>query len=76
MRLAAAEFSADDLAEIRIDLADARLRLGLTDDAHRVLERAAQVDGEAALLRLAQLSYRFNLWQEAVEILIAEVIVP
>jgi protein O-GlcNAc transferase len=69
VRLAQTEFSADDIAEIRIDLADALLRLGLAEDAHRVLEKASQAEGEAALTRLAQLSYQFNLWQEAVEIL-------
>jgi predicted O-linked N-acetylglucosamine transferase (SPINDLY family) len=69
VRLAPVEFSGDDLAEIRIDLADALLRLGLTDDAHRVLEKASEAESEAALVRLALLSYRFNLWQEALEIL-------
>lgn len=68
-RLAPTEVTVDALAEIRIDLADALLRLGLAQDAHRVLEQASQAEGEATLTRLAELSYRFNLWKEAVAVL-------
>ena len=69
MRTAPQEMTVDELAEVRIDLAEALLRLGLTEDAHRVLENASQAEGDAALMRLSQVAYRFNLWQEAVEVL-------
>lgn len=69
MKLAPAEISTDEIAEVWIDLADTLLRLGLSDDAHRILEKESQAEGEATLVRLAELSYRFNLWEEAVQIL-------
>ncbi len=68
-RLAGVEIPADDLAGIRIDMAEALLRLGLTDDANCTLEEASQATGEETLLRLADLSYRFNLWKESVAVL-------
>jgi predicted O-linked N-acetylglucosamine transferase (SPINDLY family) len=62
-------FSVDAQCEVLIDQADAMLRLGLRDEALTTLTRASVATEEATLTRLAQLSFRFNLWQEAVEVL-------
>ena len=62
-------FSLDARCEVMIDLGDALLRLGLRDEAMAVLTQASLADSEATLTRLAQLSFRFNLWQEALEVL-------
>lgn len=69
MQLAPQSFTVDGQCEVLIDLADAMLRLGLRDEALATLTRASAATEEATLTRLAQLSFRFNLWQEAVEVL-------
>ena len=51
--------------EMQIDLGDMLMRLGLPDLAHRAFERASGSTAEATLARLAQTSFRHNLWQEA-----------
>jgi protein O-GlcNAc transferase len=62
-------FSTDARCEVMIDQADALLHLGLRDEAMAVLTQASLAGGETTLTRLAQLSFRFNLWQEALEVL-------
>lgn len=59
----------DEKAEMQIDLGDILMRLGLADEAHRAFERASAATSEATLVRLAELSFRYNLWQEAQEVL-------
>ena len=62
-------FTLDARCELLIDEADVLLRLGLRDEAMARLTAASGAEGEATLTRLAQLSFRFNLWQEALEVL-------
>lgn len=45
------------------------MRLGMTEDGHRAFERASVGTSEATLVRLADLSFRYNLWQEAQAVL-------
>lgn len=60
---------ADETAEMQIDLGDIFMRLGMTQEAHRAFEQASVATSEATLVRLADLSFRYNLWQEAQEVL-------
>jgi protein O-GlcNAc transferase len=60
---------ANEMAEMQIDLGDIQMRLGMTPEAHRAFERASTATAEAALVRLADLSFRYNLWQEAQSVL-------
>jgi predicted O-linked N-acetylglucosamine transferase (SPINDLY family) len=69
MRLDPKSFSVDAQCEVLIDQADAMLRLGLHEDALTTLTQASAATDESTLTRLAQLSFRFNLWQEAIEVL-------
>ena len=59
----------DERAEMQIDLGDIQMRLGMTAEAHRAFERASGAASEATLVRLAELSFRYNLWQEAQAVL-------
>ena len=59
----------DERAEMQIDLGDIKMRLGMTAEAHRAFERASGAASEATLVRLAELSFRYNLWQEAQAVL-------
>ena len=68
-RLAKEPLSDNERAEMQIDLGDVMMRLGMTDDAHRAFERASIATEEATLVRLAELSFRYNLWQEAQAVL-------
>ena len=54
---------------IQIDMADALLRLSLSDEAAACMQLASRTEDEAQLRRLADLAYRFNFWQEALRIL-------
>lgn len=56
-------------AEQQITLGEILMRLGLQDMAHRAFERASAATAEDTLVRLAETSFRFNLWQEAQEVL-------
>ena len=72
--LLAAEFlqpplSLDERCEMRIDLGELLLRIGAREDALQVLTEAAQATAEATLVRLAETSFRFNLWQESQAVL-------
>jgi protein O-GlcNAc transferase len=58
----------DRPAELRIDLGEALWRLGQRDAALAVLTAASAATAEATLARLAALSFRFNLWQEAMAV--------
>ncbi len=55
-------------AELRIDLGEALWRQGRRDAALAVLTAASAATAEPTLARLAALSFRFNLWQEALEV--------
>jgi predicted O-linked N-acetylglucosamine transferase (SPINDLY family) len=59
----------NELAEMQIDLAEILLRLGMDSEAHRAFERASAATAESTLARLAETSFRFNLWQEAQQVL-------
>lgn len=59
----------DERAEIRIDLGEAFLRLGRRSEALHALSLASAAMAESALSRLGALSFRFNLWQEGLEVL-------
>jgi len=69
MRLSQDPQDENERAEMQIDLGDIFLRLGMTEDGHRALERASAGTAEPTLARLADLSFRYNLWQEAQEVL-------
>jgi predicted O-linked N-acetylglucosamine transferase (SPINDLY family) len=56
-------------AAMQIDLGEILIRLGMTELAHRAFERASAATTEATLVRLAETSFRFNLWQEAQAVL-------
>jgi predicted O-linked N-acetylglucosamine transferase (SPINDLY family) len=59
----------NERAEMQMDLGDIFMRLGMTEDGHRAFERASVGTSEATLVRLADLSFRYNLWQEAQAVL-------
>jgi predicted O-linked N-acetylglucosamine transferase (SPINDLY family) len=69
LRLASEPLDDNERAEMQMDLGDIFLRLGMTEDGHRALERASAGTAEVTLARLAELSFRYNLWQEAQEVL-------
>jgi tetratricopeptide (TPR) repeat protein len=56
-------------AAMQIDLGEILIRLGMTKLAHRAFERASAATTEPTLVRLAETSFRFNLWQEAQAVL-------
>ncbi len=58
----------DRQAELRIDLGEAFWRQGRHDAALAELTAASAATAEATLARLAALSFRFNLWREAVAV--------
>lgn len=58
----------DALAEVQMDLAMALLRLGQRDAALKIFTLASGATNEATLTRLMMLSFRQNLWQEALEV--------
>jgi protein O-GlcNAc transferase len=68
-QLAGAAMDLEAVCEIRIDLGDALLRLGLAEQAQRVMEEASQAQSEATLVRLAQTAFRFNEWHVALVVL-------
>lgn len=59
----------NERAEMQTDLGDIFMRLGMTEEAHRAFERASLGTSEATLSRLAELSFRYNLWHEAQAVL-------
>ncbi len=68
-RLMAEPLLDNERAELQIDLAAIMMRLGMTQEAHRAFERASIATEEQTLVRLAELSFQSNLWQEAQEVL-------
>lgn len=58
----------DDASEIQMDCAMALLRLGRREQALAMLSQASGAEREPTLARLAMLSFRNNLWQEAIEV--------
>lgn len=69
LRVEQPEPDGNERAEMQIDLAEALLRLGMTEEAHRACERASAATAEATLVRLAEMAIRYNLWQEGQEVL-------
>jgi predicted O-linked N-acetylglucosamine transferase (SPINDLY family) len=67
-RLEGEALDANVRCEMQIDLGDMLMRLGMASEAHRAFERASASDKEATLARLAQVSFRHNLWQEAQQV--------
>ena len=59
----------NDRAELLTDLGEVFLRQGQRDAALQVLTQASGATRESTLTRLASLSFRHNLWQEALEVL-------
>jgi predicted O-linked N-acetylglucosamine transferase (SPINDLY family) len=59
----------NEQAEMQIDLGEILMRLGMEPEAHRAFERASAATAEPTLARLAETSFRFNLWQEAQQVL-------
>jgi len=69
LRISNEAIDENERAEMQIDLADICMRLGMTSEGHRAFERASIASSEATLVRLAGLSFRYNLWQEAQAVL-------
>lgn len=55
--------------EIEIDLGEAFWRLGMKQEAFAAFSSASSADVESTLARLGVLSFRLNLWQEAIAVL-------
>ena len=58
----------DAAAEVRMDLAMALLRVGQRDVAMQMLTLSSGATAEATLVRLMMLSFRQNLWEEALQV--------
>jgi len=69
LRVSSESIDENERAEMQMDLGDIFMRLGMTDDGHRAFERASVATAEPTLVRLADLSFRYNLWQEAQDVL-------
>ncbi|MEZ0468066.1 tetratricopeptide repeat protein [Phaeobacter sp. SYSU ZJ3003] len=54
---------------VDLDIAEAYLRLGMMEEAQALMERLSASEDASLLRALAQLSYRFNFWAEAVAVL-------
>ena len=61
--------SVDVRCEMLIDLGELLLRINAREDAMQVLTEASQATAEPTLVRLAETSFRFNLWQESQAVL-------
>jgi protein O-GlcNAc transferase len=57
------------LSEVQIDLGEALLRLGQQAAAMQVMTEASAATHETTLARLGAMSFRHNLWQEALMVL-------
>jgi protein O-GlcNAc transferase len=68
-RLATEPLDVNERAEMQMDLGDIFMRLGMAQNGHRAFERASVGTAEPTLSRLAELSFRYNLWQEAQSVL-------
>lgn len=58
----------DESAEIRIDIAELLLRDNQTERAMPLFTEASISERESTLARLAETAFRYNLWQEAIEV--------
>jgi len=58
----------DEAAEIRIDIAELLLRDNQPERAMQIFTEASASERESTLTRLAETAFRFNLWQEAIEV--------
>lgn len=54
--------------EMQLDLGDILMRMGVIPSAHRAFEVASTSEDESTLARLAEVSFRHNLWQEAQQV--------
>lgn len=61
--------SLDERCDMLIDLGEMLLRINAREDAMQVLTEASQATSETTLVRLAETSFRFNLWQESQAVL-------
>ena len=59
----------NDHCELLIDLGELLLRINAREDAMPVLTQASQATAESTLVRLAETSFRFSLWQESQAVL-------
>ncbi len=59
----------DEAAEILIDIGELLLRDNQRERGLEIFTEASAAERETTLARLAQTAFRFNLWQEAIEIL-------
>jgi predicted O-linked N-acetylglucosamine transferase (SPINDLY family) len=59
----------NQMAEVQIDLGEALLRLGQTPAGLQMMTEASAAIQEPTLARLAAMSFRHNLWQEALMVL-------
>jgi protein O-GlcNAc transferase len=59
----------NQMADVQIDLGEALLRLGQQPAGLQVLTEAFSATEEATLTRLGAMSFRHNLWQEALMVL-------
>jgi predicted O-linked N-acetylglucosamine transferase (SPINDLY family) len=64
-----AELARNEAAEVLIDIGELLLRDNQRERAMDLLTEASAATREATLARLSQMAFRFNLWQEAIEIL-------
>lgn len=60
--------SVNEDAEIQIDMGECLMRLGRTEQALAVFSAASGAQRESTLARLAALSYRLNLWTDAIAV--------
>ncbi|RFO98649.1 hypothetical protein DIC66_01825 [Rhodoferax lacus] len=58
----------EDQADIQIDIGECLIRLGAMEQGLLALTSASNAQRESTLARLAALSLRYNLWQEAIAV--------
>lgn len=58
----------DEAAEILIDIAELLLKDNQKEKSQTLLSEASIARRESTLARLVEVSYRYNMWQEAIEI--------
>lgn len=65
----AGDEAAEDAAEIRIDIGELLLRAGNREKAVEILAQANNATREKTLVRLSELLFRYNLWEDALHVL-------
>lgn len=58
----------DDASEILIDIGELLLKDNQKERALSILTEASQSERESTLTRLGEVSFRYNMWQEAIEV--------